>query len=266
MRFVTRVLTPAVVLALALPSVGTAQQFEGVLTMREVRFEIDAVLATVGGNAEDLLRQPLEQLRAAAEAAGAGLEELSLTYYIKGSKLRTSNEAGMGGEEGYMLLDFGTGRYQLVDPGQKLVVEWVADSIGADGIGDEELVGDLEIDVQPLDETRTINGFACRGFRVVHEGGTVEITWLTDTLRDLTGTFAQIAELSARFGDQESTSRPLDRFLELGFPILTMSVDTELGEFSAAEVLKAEQKPLDDSLFTVPSGYMKVAMPQGGQR
>lgn len=266
MRLVTRIVSPTVVLALALPSVGTGQQFEGVLTMREIRFEIDAVLATVGGDAEGLLQQPLEQLRAAAETAGAGLEELSLTYYIKGSKLRTSNEGGMGGEEGYMLLDFGTGRYQLVDPGQKLVVEWVADSLAAGGIEDEEAVADLEFDVQPLGESRTINGFACRGFRVVHEGGTVEITWLTDALMTLTGTFAQIAELSARFGDEESTSRPLDRFLELGFPILTMSVDPELGEFSAAEVLKAEQKPLDDSLFTVPSGYMKVAMPQGGQR
>lgn len=266
MRMRARAIPPMLALTLAFPSTGLGQQFEGVLTMREVRFEIDAVLGSIGGDAEALLRQPLEQLRAVAEEAGAGLEEMSLTYYLKGNKLRTSNEGSMGEEEGYMLLDFGTGRYQLVDPAQKLVVEWVADSMPERAFADEDAGTDVEIDVRPLDETRTINGFVCRGYRVVHEGGTVEITWLTDALADLTGTFAQLAELSARFGDEGSTGRPLERFLELGFPILTMSVDTELGEFSAAEVLKAEQRPLDDGLFTVPSGYMKVAMPPAGRR
>ncbi|KPK03113.1 MAG: hypothetical protein AMS20_11465 [Gemmatimonas sp. SG8_28] len=266
MRMVTRVMFPLVALTLAIPSVGSGQQFEGVLTMREVRFEIDAVLARVGGSAEELLPQPLERLRETAEDAGAGLEELSLTYYLKGNKLRTSNDGSSGEDAGYMLLDFGTGLYQLVDPAQKLIVEWVADSVADGAIAEEEAATDLEIDIQPLDETRTINGFTCAGFRVVHEGGIVEITWLTDALQDLTGSFAQLADLSARFAEEGSTTRPLDRFLELGFPILTMTVDTDLGEFSAAEVLKAERRPLEDDLFTVPSGYLKVAMPRGGQR
>ena len=264
MRTVTRLTLSLIAPTLALPATGFGQQFEGVLTMREVRFQIDPILAMGGGSAEDLLRLPLEQLRVSAEAADAGLEELSLTYYLKGNKLRTSNEGASGEDEGYMLLDFGTGLYQLVDPAQKLIVEWVADP-SAGGVTEEEAT-DVGVDIQPLDEARTINGFACRGFRVLHEGGMVEITWLTDALQDLKGAFAELAALSERFGEEGAASRPLDRFLELGFPILTMTVDTDLGEFSAAEVLRAEMKPVDDSLFAVPSGYLKVAMPQGGQR
>ncbi len=262
MRMATRLTPPLVALALVLPDTGAAQHFEGVLTMREVRFQIDPMLETAGGSAEDLLQRSLEQVRAAAEAAGAGVEELSLSYYLKGNKLRTSTEAGSDEAEGYMLLDFGSGLYQLVDPAQKLIVEWTADSSGGEVVADES--ADPGAEIQALDETRTVNGFVCRGFRVVHEGGTVEITWLTDSLQDLKGAFAELVALSERFGDEGAASRPLDRVLELGFPVLTMTVDIERGEFSAAEVLKVEKKPLDDTLFAAPAGYLKVAMPQGG--
>lgn len=265
MRMVVRITLSLVALSLVLPSIGIGQQFEGVLTMREVRFEIDAVLPQSGGNVEGLLRQPLEQLRATAEAAGAGFEEMTLTYYIKGNKLRTSNSGGSGEDEGYMILDFGTGLYQLIDPTQKLVIEWVADSAAARAAAEEQSIADAGVDIQPLGETRTVNGFACNGFRAVHEGGMIEITWLTDALQDLTGAFAELAALSARFGEEEGGSQPLNRFLEHGFPILTLTVDPEVGEFSAAEVLTVRRQPLEDSLFTVPGGYMKVAMPQGGQ-
>jgi hypothetical protein len=259
-----RAMSGLAVLTLVLPCSAVSQQFEGVLTMRETRFEIDAILPKFGGSADSLLRRPLEDLRTAAEAADAGLEELTLTYYIKGNKLRTSNagSSGPGADEGYMILDFGTGSYQLVDPTQNMVIEWVADSAEVSAVQSEDAATESGADVRPLDETRTINGFACRGYRTLYEGGIVEVTWLTDTLRDLTAAFAELAALSQRFGDEGGGDRRVDRFLEHGFPILTMTIDPELGEFSAAEVMKATRQAVGDTLFTVPAGYLKVAMPK----
>lgn len=261
-----RAMSGLAVLTLVLPCSAVSQQFEGVLTMRETRFEIDAILPKFGGSPDSLLRRPLGDLRAAAEAADAGLEELTLMYYIKGNKLRTSNAggsgSGSGSDEGYMILDFGTGSYQLVDPTQNMVIEWVADSAELSAVEGEDAATEPGADVRPLDETRTINGFACRGYRTLYEGGIVEVTWLTDTLRDLTAAFAELAALSQRFGDEGGRDGRVDRFLEHGFPILTMTVDPELGEFSAAEVMTATRQAVGDTLFTVPAGYLKVAMPK----
>jgi hypothetical protein len=251
-------------LALLVPASAASQQFEGVLTMRETSFEIDAVLPMFGGSADTLLHQSLADLRAEAAAANAGIEELTLTYYIKGNKLRTSN-GGSGPDDGYMILDFGSGSYQLVDPSQKLVIEWVADSAELRAIENEEPADEGAVDVEPLNETRTINGFSCRGYRAVYEGGLVEVTWLTETLQDLTTAFAELAALSQRFGDPEGGDQRVDRFLEHGFPIVTMTVDPELGEFSGAEVLAATRQAVSDTLFTVPAGYLRVAMPKQEQ-
>jgi len=248
-------------LVLLFPASAASQQFEGVLTMRETSFEIDALLAKFGGSADAILRQSLADLRAEAAAADAGLEELTLTYYIKGNKLRTSN-GGSGPDEGYMILDFGSGSYQLVDPSQKMVIEWAADSADLRARADEEPGDEAAVDVEPLNETRTINGFSCRGYRAEYEGGIVEITWLTESLQDLTRAFAELAALSQRFGDPEGGDQRVDRFLEHGFPILTMTVDPELGQFSGAEVLAATRQAVSDTLFTVPAGYLRVAMPK----
>jgi len=261
MPTLNRMRSSLALLALLVPASAASQQFEGVLTMRETSFEIDAVLPKFGGAPDALLRQSLADLRAEAEAAKAGLQELTLTYYIKGNKLRTTN-GGSGPDEGYMILDFGTGSYQLVDPSQKMVIEWVADSADPRAIENEEQADEAAVDVEPLNETRTINGFSCQGYRAVYEGGVVEVTWLTQTLQDLTTAFAELAALSQRFGDPEGSDQRVDRFLEHGFPILTMTVDPELGEFSGAEVLAATRQAVSDTLFTVPAGYLRVAMPK----
>jgi hypothetical protein len=204
----------------------------------------------------------VERLLEEAQETGVEVADYTVTYYMKRSMLR-STAPGMGADtEGYVLVDYENGVYRLVQPDQRLYVEWATDPDEAQHL---ELEGEIpdeasEARIEPLGESRVINGIRCSGYRSSDESGTVAVAWLTTDLEDLKASFVRLAQLSESMGDEEEDA-PVDRMLRYGFPVLTIALegDWEL-EFSVAELVSIERSPLSDDLFEPPAGFTKISM------
>ncbi len=245
-----------------------AQGFEGTVTMRELTLEAEPLLERVGGDRDRLFALSVERLLEEAQEAEIDIVDYAVTYYMKGSMLRSTAPGMMDDAEGYMLVDYERGIYRLVQPDQQLYVEWsadpddVPDAVSEDVIVDEE----LGVRIEPMRETRTINGLRCSGYRSSDESGTLAVAWLTTELEDLKASFVRLAQLSESMGDEEE-SDPVDRMLQYGFPVLTLSLEGEWAhELSVAELVSIERAPLSDDLFAPPAGFTKISLQEAMRR
>jgi hypothetical protein len=248
-----------VLLLLAAVAAGsTAQEFEGVVTMRELHAESAALSVALAGDPDSLTFLTLASIEDVARAEGAELETTELRYYISGARLRSA-PLGLSGSEGeYLIIDFAAGLYRIVDPRQQLIVEW-------QGRTSEDTLTRANDDaappsIVPLSERRDINGYPCRAYRVTHASPVVEVSWLTSELADLRVTFSRLAALSEELGSGDDAARSIDRLLQIGFPIRTVSVDTASGTVSGAEIVTVERRALEPATFDPPPGYMTVTV------
>jgi hypothetical protein len=250
-----------VLAAFAVPA-ARAQEFEGTVTMREISIEAEPLIERVGGDRERLFALSVDRLLEEAQEAGIDVADYVVTYYMKQSMLR-STAPGMPGEaESYLLVDYDKGIYRLVQPEQRLYVEWTADSANVQNVelNDEIVTEESVARIEPIGETRTINGIRCKGYRSSDETGTVAVAWLTTDLEDLTASFTRLAELSESMGDEEGNA-PVDRMLQYGFPVLTMALEGDWEpEVSVAQLVSVERIPLSNDLFEPPAGFMKISM------
>ncbi|MDH3290690.1 MAG: DUF4412 domain-containing protein [Gemmatimonadota bacterium] len=239
-----------------------AQEFEGTVTMREIAVEAEPLIERMGGDRERLFALSVERLLEEAQEAGIDVADYAVTYYMKGSMLRSTTSAMPGEGESYVLVDYAKGIYRLVQPEQRLYVEWTADSADVPPVelDDETVSEESEARIEPIGETRIINGIRCTGYRSTDETGTVAVAWLTADLEDLKASFTRLAELSESMGDEEGNA-PVDRMLQYGFPVLTMALEGDWEpEFSVAQLVSVERTPLSDDLFEPPAGFMKISM------
>jgi hypothetical protein len=233
-----------------------AQAFEGVLTMHQGRFAVADLMPAERGEVLPFLKEVGPELRARL-ATDSSAEETSVTYYIKGGRLRSTSPTGPGAGPEYLIMDLDTGVYRIVQPTQGLVIEWNRRT-AADGNADS--ASSLGNAVEPFEEGRVINGFRCTGYATDDSNGIVEVSWLTGDMPELTEAFTQLAELSRSLGASATASRRLDRFLQHGFPVLTLTFDRTDGMLTIAEVEHVERQPLEAAMFEPPPGFATVSV------
>ncbi len=132
---------------------------------------------------------------------------------------------------------------------QKMYIEIPLDGKGADladaNIPETKSEEDNTSSITKTNETKDILGFSCVKWQQKDSEGTTDI-WLTDEL----GAFMM-------FGDKEKAQdRWKDELSSIGFPMQII----ENGK-TVFEVKKVEKKSLDQSLFEIPEGYQKMAIP-----
>lgn len=132
---------------------------------------------------------------------------------------------------------------------QKMYIEIPLDGKGADladaNIPETKSKEDNTSSITKTNETKDILGFSCVKWQQKDSEGTTDI-WLTDEL----GAFMM-------FGDKEKAQdRWKDELSSIGFPMQII----ENGK-TVFEVKKVEKKSLDQSLFEIPEGYQKMAIP-----
>jgi hypothetical protein len=88
----------------------------------------------------------------------------------------------------------------------------------------------------------------------------VEVSWLTAELDDLATTFAQLAVLSEELGSGGESRRSIQRLLDRGFPVRTVTADAGSGTLSAAEITAIERRALPADTFEAPAGYLTVTV------
>jgi hypothetical protein len=241
----------AVLPIIGLPNAGAAQAFEGMVTMRQVRLHA----ATVPPGVAPLTFLHQASLDLATLVASDSATQLRVSYYVKQGRLRsTPPEAPAAGPE-YLVMDFVRGVYRIVQPTQRMVLEWTRRT-ATDEPQDTASLGTL----QPQDSTRNINGFECAAYAFDDGAGFIELSWVTGDAPELARAFAELAALSQALGADDAADQPFDRLLRYGFPVLTITLDTDQGILTIAEVETVAEQPVDDAMFESPEGFATVSV------
>jgi hypothetical protein len=247
------------VLLTAGPLDAQAPAFEGAVTMRELYVVSAALSAAFVANPDSLTHLSLADLETLAAGAGAQVERAELTYYVSGSRLRSAPAGDSTASPEYLIADFAEGLYRVVDPAQGLIVEW-RDRTAPDGDASGGDPSTLDPDIAGLGRSREINGFAADGWMLRYGTAIVEVSWLTAELDDLATTFAQLAVLSEELGSGGESRRSIQRLLDRGFPVRTVTADAGSGTLSAAEITAIERRALPADTFEAPAGYLTVTV------
>ena len=170
-------------------------------------------------------------------------EQQSIEYFAKKGQYMLKGKEG----ENILILDK---KMVVLIHDQKMYIEIPLDGKGAD-LADTNIPDDNEAEVKDnstitkTNETKDILGYSCTKWQQTDENGKTDI-WLTDQL----GAFMM-------FGDKEKAQeRWKDELSSMGFPMQIV----ENGK-TVFEVKKVEKKSLDQSLFEIPAGYQKMAIP-----
>jgi hypothetical protein len=227
--------------------------------MRELSLESATLSAALVARPESLARLTLADLQMLADTAGVQVERTELTYYVSGSRLRSVPDSDSLETVQFLIADFAEGLYRVVDPAQKLIVEWRGRTPGdTAAIGAHARLE--EADISRIGESREVNGFVCDGWVLRHGTAVVEVSWLTAELDDLTRAFGHLALLSEELSDGGASGRSMLRLLDRGFPVRTVTIDAEAGLISAAEITAVERRALAADAFDPPPGYLTVTV------
>ena len=238
-----------VLFALVSAAPASAQQFEGVVTMKTVNLSSDIVADQTGEEEisdrgrEKLFAMTYDQLVALSGSAHPNVMQ------VKGSRIRTASFDMPGFGAAYMLFDAAAGMMRTVAPAKRGYYETSLRDVS--GAADEEEASHVE----PLGRTQVINGLRCTGYRVT-QGDQVMRVWTTDdaAARQVFTNHLRLA--GEESGGAQSARAMLARY---GAPVMTQTFDEE-GNYSV-EVWSFERKPLPDSLFVVPAGFTKLRNP-----
>lgn len=250
-------------LALAAPAV--AQDFEGTVTTRSITADVEVLRAATGGAPSAILALPLEELLQLPD-----VEVQQFTHYLKGSKFR-SQPQGESEDAPYVIVDYGRGVFQTVQPSERTYIEWTRqdiEQVQADmmGQGPRQLLErpGKRPSIRATGETRMIRGVRCAGYEVRTDEQLV-VAWVTadhaGALRAFQGFMREVERMNPRREVREI--EPAELFMERGLPMLTQDLglyaDEADGEYDVEEVLTIEAQPLPDGLFEPPAGYRRVS-------
>jgi Domain of unknown function (DUF4412) len=266
----------ALLLGLCLPSLSGAQDFEGVITTRQITLSEAALSELL--DPDDYEEETIDYRKVFAipmdrilMLAGEATDEVTvqeLTYSIKGTKLRVSGNLSET-MPGYAILDFAAGTFQLVQPSQKMYLELTkADFEKFQAMMPEtEKEGEVResVEARPLGLTKEINGMQCDAFEIKTEKW-VSVACVTPELEDLVGAFVEFESRMddmGMFDDDDEDSEIFSIVAEHGFPVLEQTFYTFGGygaEYEIMEITKVERKSLPAEYFGIPSDYERLGI------
>ena len=285
MRLARIYLLAALFLGLALPTSSWAQGFEGTIKTRQITVSENALLEILYGeeemeeetslDAEKVFAIPLERILSLASSLDDEIDVSEVTFSIKGTKMRMEGDGEM---PGYALLDFGAGTFQLVQPSEKIYIEWTKEEFEQFQAMMPEMEEETgpSAQVRPLGQTKQINGMRCSAYEIKLEEATT-VAWVTEELRDLVTAFREFETRMQGMGMFDEEDEGTETFFlvaDYGFPVLEQTLTTYgmFGgvDYEVQEVVAVERKPLSAALFTVSSDYerrsfmdmMRMFMPE----
>jgi Domain of unknown function (DUF4412) len=237
----------APVLALAVAGGLAAQQFEGVVTIRTLVLTADQVGGQSGGQ-EKLFGLSIDQLVQLGAVSDQNVMQ------VKGGRMRTAPFEMPGLGSAYMVLDGTAGVMRTISPSRRGYYEISLRAPRGEPVAAE---ADEAMTIEPLGETRVINGLRCTGYRVT-QGEQVSRVWTTsDPL--LKGLMLDQLRMAGGDDDDPAVSKTRALLTRYGAPVMSQELDDEGG--FRVELWSLERQSLPDSLFAVPAGFSKLAMP-----
>lgn len=241
--------------AIALSVFGTAgtasaQQFEGVVTIRTIRLSSDVVTEQIGEEPDERAREKLFALTADQLTQLGGAADANVMHY-KAGRMRSATFEMPGMGSTYILLDVNGGLMQTVAPSRRGYFEASLRGTATPSAGEQAEA----IRIEALGKSQVVNGLRCTGYRVT-QGDQVSHVWTTDdaALRELVTGWINMA------GDNnESVHQIRSIITRYGAPVMTQEFDDE-GNYRV-EVWSIERRALPDSLFHVPVGFTKMRTP-----
>ncbi len=263
-----------VVLGLGLPSGAAAQEFEGVITTRQITLgdrALSMLLDPVDFEAERIdyravFALPMDRILELAGQSDSDIGIDLLTYSMKGTQLRVSGDLG-DEMPGYAILDFAAGTFRLVQPAEKMYLELTQEDFetykAMTPEPEPESPG-ISLQARPTGETKEINGMQCSAYEIETDAS-ITLAWVTSELEDLVGAFVEFESKMKEMGmfDEEDDSEIFSLVAEHGFPVMEQTFLTfgdYAVEYEIMEILNVERKALSADYFAVPSDYKKLSI------
>jgi hypothetical protein len=253
-----RLSTLLTVLAVAMPSLAFAQDFEGVVKQRTLSIESYALEDKGFDVSEAIFDVPLERilaLRDELEADGTMMVE-EATVYVKGNMIRSDMET----EEGpaYVTMDLEKGIIRMFQPTEEMYIEWTKEDMERMKAMMPNMGGASE-QPEPRETglSKSINGMNCVAYDMETEEGATRV-WVSKDNAQLVKAFAGLMEsVSSMTMDEEDTD-PSALVAKYGFPVLMLRLGYDT--YSIEETLSVNRESVSDDLFTPPAGYKKMTM------
>lgn len=254
-----RLLLPVVAALIAVPATLPAQGWEGTIRTREISFHAGLFADRIGDTPTGVLDLPLADILAAADRPD-GTEDVEVTeatLKLKGTRIRTDMLSGeeTGMPEGYGIMHVDQGLMYLVMPAQRTIMEMNVAQIEAMMAEVPQPDAPEPPPIEPLNETRVVNGVRCQGYRIRGPDG-LTIAWVSKEDAALHALYEGFSDLVRRM-DPEGTDPDL-RLAPYGFPMLTYTISGD--DVTIEETIAIEPGPVPDSEFALPAGYQRMSM------
>jgi len=272
-----------VIAVLSVP-VGAAA-FEGSLGFRTILVQRDqlANLKTDKSSSqpEKAFAIPTEELLSITGPSGAKVS--SMRVYISGTKVRADVP---GSDGGYFVIDTDKNTTLLVMSKDKKCIEWTAKDTEAFAetmarmkkeveriakeklpnlppdqraqvekmLKSEGLGGESPIDVQPLNEKRTINKMQTEGY-AIRLGEEKTLAWVTQDQPELTSLHRTVQEQMEKMvpPSGRARQRASTALAKHGLPVLVQTLGPD--QYIVQELVAVESAPVAADFFTVPADY-----------
>ena len=175
-----------------------------------------------------------------------GGKSTMLNYFVKDKKFRMEGPENQGA----FIFDATSNKMMILMDAQKMYMEIPFDLKEEMSKSKEETKGDFKA----TGETKDILGYKCEKF-IYNDDDTKNEMWLTKEL----GGFMFFNDPKQMEGSGNDWQTKL--LTEGYFPMVVMELSSGGAVKSKFEVKSLEPKKLDNSMFSVPSGYQKFSMP-----
>ena len=175
-----------------------------------------------------------------------GGKSTMLNYFVKDKKFRMEGPENQGA----FIFDATSNKMMILMDAQKMYMEIPFDLKEEMSKSKEETKGDFKA----TGESKDILGYKCEKF-IYNDDDTKNEMWLTKEL----GGFMFFNDPKQMEGSGNDWQTKL--LTEGYFPMVVMELSSGGAVKSKFEVKSLEPKKLDNSMFSVPSGYQKFSMP-----
>jgi len=246
------------VMAVAMPSMAFAQQFEGVVKQRTISVEKYALEDGGFDMSEAIFDVPTERILALREELEADgvmtVEETQM--YIKGNLIRTDMETEDG--PAYVTMDLEQGIIRMFQPNERMYIEWTKEDMERMKAMVPDMGGASE-QSEPRETglSKSINGMSCVAFDIDMDDGVTRV-WVSKDNAQLVKAFAGLMESISSMGMDEEETDGSALVAKHGFPVLMLRLDYDM--YTIEETLSVDRQSVSDDLFTPPAGYKKMTM------
>jgi len=178
-------------------------------------------------------------------AAQLGNEKVDMNYRLKGDHALLNMDMGaMGAMK--VFVDKQSHKVTTIIPSMNMAMEM--------DMPDDQAVAEKSknFDIKATGKKETVNGYKAEEYMATLENGSVMTMWLTP---DLPKSFLDGMKGSMNFPGQSDKMGPaMKKIFEKGLMFVRMSVAKEGQNEMTMDLVKFEEKNLDDSIFEIPKG------------